>query len=83
MDYLPLSALKNFCTVKILNDSLEVNLKMDDSIFKDRKGIARSIDRTPAWTFDKVLNVSSEKEIADAIPLIEQAYKSITINKKQ
>lgn len=78
-----LSALKNFCTVKILNDSLEVNLKMDDSIFKDRKGIARSIDRTPAWTFDKVLNVSSEKEIADAIPLIEQAYKSITINKKQ
>ena len=77
-----LSALKNFCTVKILNDSLEVNLKMEESIFNDKKGIAKSIERTPAWTFDKVLNISSEREIEDAILLIEQAYKSIIINKK-
>jgi predicted transport protein len=77
-----LSALKNFCTVKVLNDSLEVNLKMDQPIFKDRKGIARNITRTPSWTFDKVLNISSENEISDAIYLIEQAYQSITIKTK-
>ncbi len=72
-----LSALKNFCTVKVLNDTLEINLKMDESIFSDKKGIVRSIKRTPAWTFDKVLNVGSDKEIDYAITLIEQAYKSI------
>jgi len=72
-----LSALRNFCTVKILNDSLEINLKMDESIFSDKKGIAKSIKRTPAWTFDKMLNVGSEKEIDYAVTLVEQAYKSI------
>ncbi len=73
-----LSALKNFCTVKVLNDSLEINLKMDESIFDDSRGIAKHIKRTPAWTFDKVLNVASEKEIDYAVKLIEQAYKSIS-----
>jgi len=77
-----LSALKNFCTVKVLNDSLEINLKMDESIYSDKKGIAKSIKRTPAWTFDKVLNIGSEKEIDYALTLVEQAYKTIMMGKK-
>ncbi len=77
-----LSALKNFCTVKVLNDSLEINLKMDESIYSDKKGIAKSIKRTTAWTFDKVLNISSEKEIDYAVTLVEQAYKTIMMGKK-
>ena len=76
-----LSALKNFCVVKVLNDTLEIHLKMDESIYKDKKGLAKSINRTPAWTFDKILNISSKHEINDAMILIEQAYKSISINK--
>jgi predicted transport protein len=76
-----LSALKNFCTVKILDDTLEINLKMDESVFDDKKGVAKSIKRTPAWTFDKVLKVSSEKEIDYAVKLVEQAYKSLMIKK--
>ncbi|VAW23774.1 hypothetical protein MNBD_ALPHA12-117 [hydrothermal vent metagenome] len=76
-----LSALKNFCTVKILSDSLEVSLKMDDAIFSDKKCMAKSIKRTPAWTFDKVLNIGSEDEIDYALTLVEQAYMSITKSK--
>ncbi len=71
------SALKNFCTVKVLNDFLEISLKMDESIFSDNKGIAESIKRTPAWTFDKVLKVTSEKEIDYVVTLIEQAHRSV------
>ncbi|MFV1977106.1 MAG: DUF5655 domain-containing protein [Candidatus Scalindua sp.] len=76
-----LSALKNFCTVKVLNDSLEISLKMDESIYSDEKGIAKSIKRTPAWTFDKVLNIGSDKEIDYAVTLVEQAYKTIVKSK--
>lgn len=50
---------------------------MDESIFSDKKGIVRSIKRTPAWTFDKALNIGSDKEIDYAVTLIKQAYKSI------
>lgn len=74
-----LSALKNFCTVKFKNDYLEISLKMDESVFEDKKGMAKSIKRTPAWTFDKVLHLSSEKEINYAVKLIKQAHKSLTL----
>ena len=71
------SPLKNFCTVKIMNDTLEVNMKIDKSTFKDEKGIAKDIKRTPAWTFDKVFTIKSSQDIDYAISLIEQAYQSI------
>jgi predicted transport protein len=76
-----ISALKNFCTVKVQNGCLEISLKMDDTIYDDKKGVAKSIKRTPAWTFDKVLQLSSEKDIDYAVTLIEQAHKSITLKK--
>jgi len=76
-----ISALKNFCTVKVLNDSLEINLKMDESIFLDERGVVKSIKRTPAWTFDKVLNIGCEEDIDYAVTLVEQAYKSIIKNR--
>ncbi len=72
-----ISALKNFCTVKILNDSLEINLKMDESIFLDKKGVVKNLKRTPSWTFDKVLNISSSEELDYTVALVELAYKSI------
>ncbi|ORJ62518.1 DUF5655 domain-containing protein [Geothermobacter hydrogeniphilus] len=72
-----ISSLKNFCTVKVLNDCLEINLKTDESIFSDTKGISKKIKRTPSWTFDRVLNIHSEKEIDYAVTLVEQAYKAI------
>lgn len=66
--------LKNFCTVKILKDALEVNIKADGA-FSDKKGIAKGIARTPAWTFDKVFQVRSKDELDYAISLIKQAYR--------
>jgi len=72
-----ISALKNFCTVKVLNDSLEISLKMDESLFSDERGVAKNIKRTPAWTFDKVLSVGCEEDIDYAVTLVAQAYKSI------
>jgi predicted transport protein len=68
------SPLKNFCTVKFLPDCLEVHIKCDDS-FMDQKGITKKIERTPAWTFDRVFTVSSQQNIEDAMHLISQAYQ--------
>jgi len=78
-----LSALKNFCTVKVLTDTLEISLKMDETIFSDKKGITRDIQRTPAWTFDKVLNIGSREEIEDAIVMVKQAHESLSKTKPQ
>ncbi len=72
------SPLKNFCTVKVLPDGLEVNIKCDDS-FMDEKGITKKIKRTPAWTFDRVFTVKSQKSIEDAMHLISQAYQCICV----
>lgn len=72
------SPLKNFCTVKVLPDCLEVNIKCDDS-FMDEKGITKKIKRTPAWTFDRVFTVKSQKNIEDAMHLISQAYQCTCI----
>lgn len=68
------SPLKNFCTVKVLQNSLEVHIKCDDS-FMDEKGITEKIERTPAWTFDRVFTVRSQKNVEDAMHLISQAYR--------
>lgn len=68
------SPLKNFCTVKVLPDCLEVHIKCDNS-FMDEKGITKKIKRTPSWTFDRVFTVRSQKDIEDAMYLISQAYQ--------
>lgn len=75
------SPLKNFCTVKILSDCLEIHLKCNDS-FKDEKGITKKINRTPAWTFDRVFAIKSEEDIDSAINFIKQAYVCICKNCK-
>lgn len=76
------SPLKNFCTIKILKDGLEVNLKVDKKTFKDRKGITRDLKRTPAWTFDKVFTVKSPGEVDYAVSLIRQAHECICAGKQ-
>lgn len=68
------SPLKNFCTVKVFQDYLEVHIKCDNS-FMDKKGVTKKIERTPSWTFDRVFTVRSQKNIGDAMHLIRQAYQ--------
>lgn len=68
------SPLKNFCTVKVLPDCLEVHIKCND-LFMDEKGLTKKIKRTPSWTFDRVFTVRSQKNIGDAMHLIRQAYQ--------
>ncbi len=68
------SPLKNFCTVKILPDCLEVHIKCNNS-FMDEKGITKKIERTPSWTFDRVFTVRSQENIEYAMYIIRQAYE--------
>ncbi|TBR08559.1 MAG: hypothetical protein EPO62_06675 [Candidatus Nitrosotenuis sp.] len=68
------SPLKNFCTIKVLPDCLEVHIKCNDS-FMDEKSITKKIERTPSWTFDRVFTVRTQENIEDAMRLIRQAYK--------
>lgn len=68
--------LKNFCTIKFLPDSLEVNLKCNNQ-FQDEKSISRTIKRTPSWTFDRVFNIRSENEVEYAMRLVRQAHACI------
>jgi len=67
------SPLKNFCTVKVGKDALEVHLKCGAN-FQDAKGICTDQKRTSAWTFDKLFKISSERDIDYAMNLIEQSY---------
>lgn len=70
------SPLKNFCTIKILPNCLEVHLKSNKE-FKDERGITKNIKRTSAWTFDRVFTINSRGDIKYALYLIKQAYACI------
>lgn len=70
------SPLKNFCTVKVLPNCLEIHLKCDRA-FRDERGMAKSIKRTPSWTFDKVFTINSSNDIEYSMHLIKQAYDCI------
>ncbi len=67
------SPLKNFCTIKILPNCLEVHLKANKE-FKDERGITKNTKRTLAWTFDKVFTINSKSDMEYAIHLIRQSY---------
>ncbi|MDP2672757.1 MAG: DUF5655 domain-containing protein, partial [Nanoarchaeota archaeon] len=75
-----ISKLGNFCTIKFPKGSLEIYLKANNN-FKDNKKITKKIQRTPAWTFDKVFVIKSQKDIDYAISLIKQAYNCICESK--
>lgn len=68
------SPLKNFCTIKILPDCLEVHIKCDTS-FRDDEGITKKIKRTSSWTFDRVFTVRVQDDIEDAMHFIRQSYE--------
>lgn len=70
-----ISALKNFCTVKVLKDALEIHMKVDKNKFIDEKNITKNVERTPAWTFDKCFIINPQDDVDYAISLIEQAYQ--------
>jgi len=69
------SPLKNFCTVKVLKDALEIHMKVDKNKFIDEKNITKNVERTPAWTFDKCFTINSQDDVDYATSLIEQAYQ--------
>lgn len=71
------SPLRNFCAVKIFKDRLEVSLKVDQETFKDSRGIARDLERTPAWTFDRIFPIRTPGETEYAMSLIRQAYECV------
>ena len=71
------SKLGNFCTIKFLKGCLEIYMKVNKDKFIDPKKFTRDIERTSAWTFDKVFVIKSQKDIDYAISLIEQAYQFV------
>lgn len=71
-----ISKLGNFCTIKFPKGNLEIYLKVNEN-FKDDKKMTQDIQRTPAWTFDKVFIIKSQKDIDYAVSLIKQAYECI------
>lgn len=72
-----ISPLKNFCTIKILKNNLEIYLKVNKEKFNDKKEITKDITRTPSWTFDKTFTINKQSEINYAIELIKQSYQNI------
>jgi len=73
------SPLKNFCSIKLKENCLEVYLKADKN-FIDANRIAKDIKRTPAWTFDKLIYVNSPEQIPEVLGLIKQAYECVCNN---
>jgi len=76
-----ISKLGNFCTIKFPKGCLEIHLKVDKNTFIDSKKITKDTKRTPAWTFDKVFTLKSQKDISYTISLIEQAYHCLCKSK--
>ncbi len=68
------SPLKNFCTIRVMPNCLEVHLKSDKN-FQDGRGISKSIGRTQAWAFDKVFTLNSKEDVGYALGLVKQAYE--------
>lgn len=68
-----LSAMKNFCAVKVLADSLQVDLKIDERAFSDPSGMSEPLVPTQAWTFNRRLRIRSRADVDRAIPLVAQA----------
>lgn len=76
-----ISAMKNFCAIKIKKDILQVDLKiLDYSKFKDSTNLSYDIESTQAWTFDRRIELSNIRQIDDAFNLIIQSYEFIKQN---
>jgi len=69
-----LSPLKNFCAVKVLTTSLQVDLKLPAACVTDAAGVSSTIKPTQAWNFDRRIEVTLAGEIEAAWTLVRQAY---------
>lgn len=78
-----ISPLKNFCTIKILKDALEVHLKADKEKFQDEKKLTKDLKRTAAWTFDKMFMITCPGEINYGLKLIKQSYEFLNGSTKK
>lgn len=72
-----LSAMRNFCAVRLLADCLQVDLKADERTFVDPSRISEPLLPSQAWTFNRRLRIRSETDVDDAIPLVAQAHQSL------
>ncbi len=70
------SPMQNFCAVKVLAHCLQVDLKVDKT-FRDQAGLTEKLARTQTWTFDRRMRIRTQADIADAIPLIAQAFRAM------
>ncbi len=75
-----LSAMKNFCAVKLLSDSLQVDLKMGDEI-RDPLGLSEHLEPTQAWTFNRRIRIRTAEELPGALALIAQAHRLFAGNR--
>ena len=57
-------------------DSLQIDLKIVGEI-RDPSGISERIERTQSWTFDRRIQVRSDREIDGALALIAQAHRFV------
>jgi predicted GIY-YIG superfamily endonuclease len=73
-----LSPMKNFCAVKVLADCLQVDLKVDDGVFRDPSGLSERLAPTQAWTFNRRIRLRSAKALDEVIALVSQAYAALT-----
>jgi predicted GIY-YIG superfamily endonuclease len=71
-----ISPMKNFCAVKVLADSLQVDLKVDQT-FSDPAGVTERLERTQVWTFDRRLRVRTLPDLEAAMPFIWQAFRAM------
>ncbi len=70
-----LSAMRNFCAVKAMKSSLQVDLKVDKTRFFDPTGLSRPVTPTQAWNFNRRIEVSTIDHASAAMALIRQAYE--------
>lgn len=71
-----ISAMKNFCAIKIKKDCLHVDIKIPDySKFEDHSNISYDIMSTQTWTFDRRIELYNTSQIDNTFDIIRQAYE--------
>jgi len=70
-----ISAMKNFCAIKIKKDYLQIDLKIKE--INDPKNTSFNIDPTQAWTFNRRIELYNTNEVYNAFEIIKQAYEQM------
>ncbi len=71
------SALKNFCAVRVLSDSLQIDIKEGRCRIHDPTGISEAIKPTQAWNFHRRVRVTDTTQVEVVFDLVKQAYEAM------